>query len=146
MTTEGHSHNRDDDDFRTVTVRAAASRGLDWVFNQVVPTVILTAILAFMAYREVHLQPVRDEKQAAAYERIQESGQKFFDAALQKIITDGEKRQAADEKRFLEIREDNQKWREALMNQRGISFWPRVTESDGLVKKTDDETELQTNN
>jgi hypothetical protein len=140
MTTEGYPHNRDDDDFRTVTVRAAASRGLDWVFNQVVPTVILTAILTFMAYREIHLQPVRDVKQAEAYERIQLSGQTFFNSAIEKIQLDNDKRNQ-------EWREDNQKWREAfLMNQRGTSFWPRVPETDGLVKKADAEAELQTNN
>ena len=87
-----------------ITVKQIGVRGADWLLNQAVPAVLLACILIFMAYREVALQPQRDQLQRDAYEKIQKDGQLFFDAALEKI------------------EENNERWRTAILGLRGLSI------------------------
>ena len=87
-----------------ITVKQIGARGADWLLNQAVPAVLLACILIFMAYREVALQPQRDQLQREAYEKIQKDGQMFFDAALDKI------------------EQNNERWRAAILGLRGLSI------------------------
>lgn len=87
-----------------ITVKAIGLKGADWIVNQAVPAVLLACILIFMAFREVYLQPERDQLQREAYEKIQKDGQAFFDAALEKI------------------EENNERWRTAILGLRGLSI------------------------
>ena len=98
-----------------ITVRQLGMRGADWIINQAVPAVLLACILTFMAYREVALQPQRDQLQRDAYEKIQQDGQKFFDAALEKI------------------EQNNERWRTAILGLRGLSIQQDL--DSGLVSK-----------
>ena len=87
-----------------ITVKQIGARGADWLLNQAVPAVLLACILIFMAYREVALQPQRDQLQREAYEKIQKDGQLFFDSALEKI------------------EQNNERWRTAILGLRGLSI------------------------
>lgn len=105
MTTDVHDNE--------ITVRQIGLKGADWIVNQAVPAVLLACILIFMAYREVALQPARDQLQRDAYEKIQKDGQAFFDAALEKI------------------EENNERWRTAILGLRGLSI--QQPDASGLV-------------
>lgn len=107
MTTDIHDND--------ITVRQIGLRGADWLINQAVPAVLLACILIFMAFREVYLQPERDQLQREAYEKIQKDGQLFFDSALEKI------------------EQNNERWRTAILGLRGLSIQQPM--SDGLVFK-----------
>ena len=96
MTTEIHDND--------ITVRQFGRMGADWIVNQAVPSVLLTCILIFMAYREISLQPQRDQIQREAYEKIQKDGQLFFDSALEKI------------------EQNNERWRTAILGLRGLGI------------------------
>ena len=96
MTTEIHDND--------ITVRQIGLKGADWIVNQAVPAVLLACILIFMAFREVYLQPERDQLQREAYEKIQKDGQAFFDSALEKI------------------EQNNERWRTAILGLRGLSI------------------------
>jgi hypothetical protein len=87
-----------------ITVKAIGLKGADWIVNQAVPAVLLACILIFMAFREVYLQPERDQLQREAYEKIQKDGQAFFDSALEKI------------------EQNNERWRTAILGLRGLSI------------------------
>lgn len=108
-----------------ITVKQVGLRGADWLLNQAVPAVLLACILIFMAYREVALQPARDQVQRDAYEKIQKDGQLFFDAALDKI------------------EENNERWRTAILGLRGLSIQQDLR--DGFVLKPDTGTESTSN-
>ena len=87
-----------------ITVKAIGLKSADWIVNQAVPAVLLACILIFMAFREVYLQPERDQLQREAYEKIQKDGQAFFDSALEKI------------------EQNNERWRTAILGLRGLSI------------------------
>jgi hypothetical protein len=108
-----------------ITVKQIGVRGADWLLNQAVPAVLLACILVFMAYREVALQPQRDQLQREAYEKIQKDGQLFFDSALEKI------------------EQNNERWRTAILSLRGLSI--QQDARDGFVLKPAPGTESTSN-
>lgn len=117
MTTDVHDND--------ITVKQIGVRGVDWLVNQAVPAVLLACILIFMGFREVYLQPARDQLQRDAYEKIQKDGQTFFDSALDKI------------------EENNERWRTAILGLRGLSIQQDL--DNGFVLQPPKPTKSRTN-
>jgi hypothetical protein len=108
-----------------ITVKQIGARGADWLLNQAVPAVLLACILIFMAYREVALQPQRDQLQREAYEKIQKDGQLWYETMMEKSY------------------EDNERWRTAILSLRGLSVQQDMRE--GFVLKPFPGTESTSN-